>query len=111
MSELPEHVARNRAHWDDLARQYIEAGERAWAQHEPTWGIWQVSEAEIRVFSAELAGKDAIELGCGTAYVSAWLSRRGARVVGLGQLRGSAWHGAPPTAAIRARFSAHPWRR
>jgi ubiquinone/menaquinone biosynthesis C-methylase UbiE len=26
---------------------------------------------------------DAIELGCGTAYVSAWLMRRGARVIGL----------------------------
>jgi SAM-dependent methyltransferase len=31
----------------------------------------------------DLAGKDAIELGCGTAYVSAWLARRGARVVGI----------------------------
>jgi SAM-dependent methyltransferase len=30
-----------------------------------------------------LAGLDAIELGCGTAYVSAWLMRRGARVIGL----------------------------
>ena len=24
-----------------------------------------------------------IELGCGTAYISAWLARRGARVVGI----------------------------
>jgi SAM-dependent methyltransferase len=31
----------------------------------------------------DLTGKDAIELGCGTAYVSAWLARRGARVVGI----------------------------
>ena len=31
----------------------------------------------------DLAGKDVIELGCGTAYVSAWLARRGARVVGV----------------------------
>ncbi len=31
----------------------------------------------------DLAGKDAIELGCGTAYVSAWLAQRGARVVGI----------------------------
>jgi 2-polyprenyl-3-methyl-5-hydroxy-6-metoxy-1,4-benzoquinol methylase len=108
MSELLENVVRNRAHWDDLARQYVEAGERAWAQEKPTWGIWQVPETEVRVFSEELAGKDVIELGCGTAYISAWLSRRGARVVGL---RGSAWHGTPPTAAIRARFSAHPRRR
>jgi SAM-dependent methyltransferase len=32
---------------------------------------------------AGLADKDVIELGCGTAYVSAWLARRGARVVGI----------------------------
>ncbi len=31
----------------------------------------------------ELDGRDAIELGCGTAYVSAWMARRGARVVGI----------------------------
>jgi len=83
MSELLEHVARNRAYWDDFARQYVEAGERAWAQEEPAWGIWQVPETELQIFSEQLAGKDAIELGCGTAYISAWLSRRGARVVGI----------------------------
>ncbi len=83
MSELLEHVARNRAYWDDLAGQYVEAGERAWAQEEPAWGIWQVPEAELQIFSEQLAGKDAIELGCGAAYISAWLSRRGARVVGI----------------------------
>src|SRR5260221_6973226 len=83
MSDLLEHVARNRAHWDDLGRQYVEAGERGWARVEPAWGIWQVPEAEPQIFPEQLAGKDAIELGCGTAYVSAWLSRRGARVVGI----------------------------
>ena len=31
----------------------------------------------------ELDGKDVVELGCGTAYVSAWLARRGARPVGV----------------------------
>ena len=31
----------------------------------------------------DMAGTDVLELGCGTAYVSAWLARRGARVVGL----------------------------
>jgi SAM-dependent methyltransferase len=80
---MTEHVARNRAYWDDLARQYAEAGERAWAQEEPAWGNWHVPEAELRIFSEQLRGKDAIELGCGTAYISAWLSRRGVRVVGI----------------------------
>jgi SAM-dependent methyltransferase len=30
-----------------------------------------------------VAGKDTLELGCGTAYVSSWLARRGARPVGI----------------------------
>ncbi len=32
---------------------------------------------------ADLDGRLAIELGCGTGYVSSWLARRGARPVGL----------------------------
>jgi SAM-dependent methyltransferase len=31
----------------------------------------------------EARGLDVIELGCGTAYVSSWLARRGAHVVGI----------------------------
>ena len=31
----------------------------------------------------DVAGKDVIELGCGTAYFGAWLARRGARVTGV----------------------------
>jgi len=82
-SQLPEHVCRNRAFWDAEAAHYVAAGERAWAQAEPTWGIWGVPESQLGVLPGDLAGKDAIELGCGTAYVSAWLARRGARVVGI----------------------------
>jgi SAM-dependent methyltransferase len=81
--DLPEHVAANREAWDRLATDYLEGGHRAWAQIEPTWGIWNVPESELRLLPDDLEGKDAIELGCGTAYVSAWLARRGARVVGI----------------------------
>ena len=28
MSDLPEHVRKNRAKWDDLAKEYAAAGER-----------------------------------------------------------------------------------
>jgi SAM-dependent methyltransferase len=76
-------VRRNRAHWDQQAAWYAEAGERAWAQDEPTWGVFQVPESRLGVLPEDLAGRDAIELGCGTAYVSAWLARRGARPVGI----------------------------
>ena len=83
MHDLPDHVRRNRLAWDQKAQEYAPAGVRAWAQDSPTWGIWSVPEAEVGMLPADLAGKDAIELGCGTAYVSAWLARRGARVVGV----------------------------
>ena len=65
------------------AAEYAGPGERAWARQEPTWGIWRVPESELHVLPEDLAGKDVIELGCGTAYISAWLVRRGARVVGI----------------------------
>ncbi|MGI8549885.1 MAG: hypothetical protein ACR2PL_03650 [Dehalococcoidia bacterium] len=63
-----EHVRRNRAAWDVTSRDYAEPGRRAW-QEEPTWGIWSIPEAEVRLLP-EVAGRDAIELGCCTASVS-----------------------------------------
>jgi len=81
--DLPEHVRRNRARWDAWAEKYVEPGEAAWARESPTWGIWDVPESDVGMLPADLAGRDAIELGCGTAYVSAWMARRGARVVGI----------------------------
>ena len=83
MSDLPDHVRRNRALWDDWARQYVSPAEASWARREPAWGIFHVPESELHLLPDDLEGKDAIELGCGTAYVSAWLARRGARVVGI----------------------------
>lgn len=81
--DLPDHVRRNRAAWDAWAAQYVAPGERAWTEATPTWGIWSVSESDVGLFPDDVAGQDVIELGCGTAYVSAWLARRGARVVGI----------------------------
>ena len=45
-------------------------------------GLLGMPEAELNVL-ADVAGKDVVELGCGTAYFSAWLARRGARPVGV----------------------------
>lgn len=83
--ELPEHVARNRAAWDTFAADYVAGGERYWAlaPGEESWGIFGVPEAELHLLPDDLDGLDAIELGCGTGYVSAWLARRGARPVGI----------------------------
>jgi SAM-dependent methyltransferase len=83
VSEAPEHVTRNRGYCNRLAPEYEETGHRNWASGHPTWGIWDVPEAQLGVLPASVEGMDAIELGCGTGYVSAWLARRGARPVGI----------------------------
>lgn len=80
---LPAHVAENRRYWDATADEWVARGESAWRQREPTWGIWGVPEAELEMLPADMTGLSAIELGCGTAYVSAWMARRGALVTGI----------------------------
>jgi len=82
---LPEHVATNRAYWDGMADEWVESGGRAWATPtgEESWGIFGFPESDIHMLPDDLAGLDAIELGCGTGYVSAWMARRGARVTAI----------------------------
>ncbi len=82
MAELPDHVAVNRDYWDGMAGQWVEQGERAWS-HGPSWGEWGVAESTLMLLPTDMTGIDAIELGCGTAYVSGWMARRGATVTGI----------------------------
>jgi SAM-dependent methyltransferase len=79
---LPDHVLLNRVAWTDKAPDYVASARRNWASSVVSWGIFGVPESEVRVLP-DVAGLDTIELGCGTAYVSAWLARRGARPVGV----------------------------
>ena len=76
-----EYVGANREHWGELAPAYEAAGRRSW-QSEPSWGIWSIPESQAKLLG-DVAGKDTLELGCGTGYVSSWLARRGARAVGI----------------------------
>ncbi len=80
-NDSTEHVQRNREAWDILASDYAEPGRRAW-NGGILWGIWNIPEEKVRLLP-EVSGLDVVELGYGTAYVSAWLMRRGARVVGV----------------------------
>lgn len=80
---LPEHVAENRRHWDEAATNWVAMGESGWAATEPSWGIWSVPEVEVEMLPVDMGGLDAIELGCGTGYVSAWMARRGATVTAV----------------------------
>jgi SAM-dependent methyltransferase len=80
---LTDYLARNRVSWTKANVEYTDArAEQAWADEEITWGMCGVPESELGVLG-DLAGKDVIELGCGTAYFGAGLARRGARVTGV----------------------------
>jgi SAM-dependent methyltransferase len=77
------YVQTNREHWDTVADNYARQARGNWAQTEPTWGIFDVPQSRVPMLPTDLAGADVVELGCGTAYVSAWAARAGARPVGL----------------------------
>ena len=82
-ADSQDHVSRNRLAWNRLAREYAEPARQAWRQAEPTWGVWGIPESEACILPERVSGLDVIELGCGAAYVSAWLARLGARVTGI----------------------------
>jgi SAM-dependent methyltransferase len=69
--------------WTRQNTEYTDArAEQAW-QEDIRWGVWHVPESELNALP-DVTGKDVVELGCGTAYFSAWLKRAGAaRVVGV----------------------------
>jgi SAM-dependent methyltransferase len=76
-------AARNAANWTEANRDYTdENAETNWALDEISWGVWGIDESELNVLG-DVAGLDVVELGCGTAYFSAWLAKQGARPVGV----------------------------
>jgi SAM-dependent methyltransferase len=83
VERLPDHVRANRESWDRQAEDYVANGYANWSATEMEWGIWDVPESEVRLLPEDLSEQDVVELGCGTAYISAWLARRGARPVGI----------------------------
>jgi SAM-dependent methyltransferase len=81
--DLPDYAVANRADWTKANAEFADRHAReAWAQTEVTWGLFGYPEHEVGLLG-EVAGLDVVELGCGTAYFSAWLARQGARPVGV----------------------------
>ncbi len=82
-SSEPDSVAVNRELWTRSNADYTDRQSLGkWLQTEPDWGVWGIPESELHALP-DVDGLDVVELGCGTAYVSAWLARRGARPVGV----------------------------
>jgi SAM-dependent methyltransferase len=83
MASSPEHVEANRAHWTRANAEFTDHdAEDRWARKEIVWGSFEWPESELGILG-DVDGLDVVELGCGTAYFSAWLARRGARPVGV----------------------------
>ena len=83
MTEISDDAKRNRVGWTKANADFTDKSARhTWAAKEITWGVFGVPEASLGTLG-DVAGLDVVELGCGTAYVCAWLARRGARPVGI----------------------------
>ena len=77
------YVSVNRDVWNKDAANWIGFGERLWAAAAPEWGNWGKPTAELQMLPDDMTGLTAIELGCGTGYVSGWMSKRGAQVTAI----------------------------
>ena len=76
-------LERNVSEWTKANAEFTDgAAERHWARDEILWGVFGVPESTIGCIG-DVAGLDVVELGCGTAYISAWFARNGARPVGV----------------------------
>lgn len=78
-----KYIERNRRFWDKLGPQRVGKARRAWTADELRWGLWSTPESELRLLDGVRPGADVVELGCGTAEISAWLTRMGMRPVGV----------------------------
>ncbi len=78
-----DEVALNRALWTVVNERFTDAAADAmWERPDAVWGLFAVPERELGVLG-EVRGLDVLELAAGTAYVSAWLARLGARPVAV----------------------------
>ncbi|HET9256925.1 MAG TPA: class I SAM-dependent methyltransferase [Pseudonocardiaceae bacterium] len=77
-------IAGNIRNWTRINTEHTDKrAESSWREEEITWGVFGVSETSLNCPLGIVDGLDVVELGCGTAYISAWLARRGARPVGI----------------------------
>jgi SAM-dependent methyltransferase len=83
MASWADDAAKNIALWTQANAEYTHENAAVnWALEEISWGIWAVDESELNILG-DVNGLDVVELGCGTAYFSAWLAKRGARPIGV----------------------------
>jgi SAM-dependent methyltransferase len=76
-------VSGNVAAWTQANAEFTDdAAARQWSRDDIVWGVFGVEESTVGCIG-DVTGLDVVELGCGTAYISAWLAKRGARPFGV----------------------------
>jgi SAM-dependent methyltransferase len=80
MRGVSDSIERNVGYWTSQAPAFAVSGRRSWETDRFTWGDFEVPEDEVGVLP-DVTGARVVEIGCGTAYISAWLARRGASAV------------------------------
>ncbi|WP_426571559.1 class I SAM-dependent methyltransferase [Aquihabitans sp. McL0605] len=81
--DKPLDLARNRHLWSLVNAQFTDDdAEAMWAAPEISWGLFRIPERDLGLLG-DVTGAAVVELGCGTAYLSAWLDRAGARPVAV----------------------------
>jgi len=69
--------------WAEVNAQFTDVdAESRWTDGIVTWGLFRRSEHELGLLG-DVTGLDVVELGCGTAYLSAALAGAGARPVAV----------------------------
>ena len=83
MTDPRDDLAVNRALWTVVNAEFTDArAHEAWSATDFVWGLFGNPERQLCALG-DVADLDVVELGCGTAYISAWLAGLGARPVGV----------------------------
>jgi SAM-dependent methyltransferase len=76
-------LRRHRELWAQVSVAHTDAeADGRWAARQLEWGLFRIPERRLGVIG-DVAGRDVVEIGCGTAFVAAHLARAGGRVVAV----------------------------
>ncbi|EPX81336.1 class I SAM-dependent methyltransferase [Litoreibacter arenae] len=78
-----DYLTINKDVWNTDAVNWVDFAKERWSLEAPEWGTWGNPDKGLQLLPPDMTGLDAIELGCGTGYVSGWMARRGARVTAI----------------------------
>lgn len=78
-----DYLLINKDIWNADATNWVDFAKGRWSLETPQWGTWGNSDVGLHLLPTDMTDMDAIELGCGTGYVSYWMNRRGARVTAI----------------------------